>query len=124
VDKSYIESPVLSGESIRENLILGLEQARDTILPAVQIRTLFKPFAEDELPGIIKGSLAIAAHPAAEKECPRAVQGPVTLALGPEGGFIPFEIETLASAGFMPAAIGPRILRTEFALPSLIGRLF
>ena len=124
VEKSYFESPVLTTEAIRENLILGLEQACDTMLPSVEIRSLFKPFAEDELPEIIQNTAALAAHPTAGRECPRSVTGAVTLAMGPEGGFIPFEIEKLASIGFLPVSIGPRILRTEFALPSLIGRLF
>jgi RsmE family RNA methyltransferase len=124
VDKSYLESPVLSDKSILENLTLGLEQARDTILPAVQIRTRFRPFVEDELAAIVKDSVAIAAHPAAEKECPRNIMQPCILALGPEGGFIPFEIELLAAHGFTPVTIGERPLRSEFALPSIVGRLF
>ena len=124
VDKSYFDSPVLEENSIRENLILGLEQGRDTVLPDVQIRTLFKPFAEDELPSITEGTLALAAHPSADVQMPRAQIQPVTLAIGPEGGFIPFEIELLQKKGFLPVNIGQRILRSEFALPSIVGRLF
>ncbi len=50
VEKSFWQSPVLEPESIRRQLVLGLEQARDTILPEVFLRPFFKPFAEDEVP--------------------------------------------------------------------------
>lgn len=40
---------------------------------------------------------------------------PVTLALGPEGGFEPSEIELLIAAGFRMASIGSSILRFETA---------
>lgn len=123
VDKSYMESPVFSGESIRENLVLGLEQSRDTIFPEVHLKERFKPFVQDELPAIIKGGAALVAHPTAETPCPRNISGCCTLALGPEGGFIPYEIDLLAAEGFLPVTIGERPLRTEFALPSLVGRL-
>ena len=124
VEKSYFDSPVLEEQSINENLILGLEQGRDTILPDVQIRTLFKPFAEDELPSILQGTLPLAAHPGSAQEMPRGLNEPVTLAMGPEGGFIPYEIELLQKKGFIPVHIGQRILRSEYALPSIVGRLF
>ncbi len=50
VDKSYWHSPVLTAESLQEQLFLGLEQARDTILPKVEIQRRFKPFVEDVSP--------------------------------------------------------------------------
>jgi 16S rRNA (uracil1498-N3)-methyltransferase len=124
VEKSYWSSPVLYPESIQEQLILGLEQARDTILPVVSLRPLFKPFVEDELPGLIKGTLPLVAHPTASSECPRTVARPVTLVIGPEGGFIPYEMEKLVAAGFTAVQAGERILSVETAVPALIARLF
>jgi len=56
VEKSYWKSPVLKEESIKDQLILGLEQARDTMLPQVELRPFFKRFVEDPLP-LIKSSL-------------------------------------------------------------------
>ena len=93
------------------------------MLPDIQIRKRFKPFVQDELLGIAKGTCMLAAHPYAGRECPRAVKGPVTLAIGPEGGFIPYEIDLLEKAGFEVVTLGRRILRVEYALPAVIGRL-
>ena len=123
VEKSYWQSPFLEQEAIQRRLVLGQEQARDTILPEVLLRKRFKPFVEDELPAIMEGTLALVAHPAAEMPCPHAVPGPVTLAVGPEGGFVTYEIEQLVSRGFRAVCFGERALNVESAVPSLIGRL-
>jgi RsmE family RNA methyltransferase len=124
VEKSFWQSPVLEPESIQRQLVLGLEQARDTILPEVFLRPLFKPFAEDELPELIKDTLPLIAHPTAQRPCPRDVRQPVTLAIGPEGGFIPYEVEKLILCGFHAVHLGERILNIETAVPYLISRLF
>lgn len=124
VEKSYWQSPVLEPATLREQLLLGLEQARDTQVPAVQLRQRFKPFVEDEVPGLTARTKALVAHPDAPRACPRAVDGAVTLAIGPEGGFIPYEIDLLQQQGFEPVSLGPRRLRVEQAVPVLLGRLF
>lgn len=124
VEKSFWQSPVLKPDNIRRQLILGLEQARDTVLPEVLLKPLFKPFVEDELPSLIKDTCPFVAHPGAQEPCPRDVRSPVTLAIGPEGGFIPYEVNKLISCGFKPVHLGERILNIEAAVPSLISRLF
>jgi 16S rRNA (uracil1498-N3)-methyltransferase len=124
VEKSYWASPVLSEDSVRNHMLLGLEQACDTLLPSVEFRKRFKPFVEDEIPELVKGTLPLVAHPHAEKTCPCATDKPVTLAVGPEGGFIPYETGLFQKYGFEPVSLGKRILRVEHAVPALIGRLF
>jgi RsmE family RNA methyltransferase len=124
VERSFWNSKALRDGELVKPLILGLEQARDTLIPDVQLRTRFRPFVEDELPGLIKDTQAIVAHPDGASECPRAVLGPVTLVLGPEGGFVPFEIERLEAIGCSVVHLGERILRVETALPALLARLF
>jgi 16S rRNA (uracil1498-N3)-methyltransferase len=124
VEKSYWKSPRVSAENLLAQRILGLEQARDTVLPAIELRRLFRPFVEDELPAIARESLALVAHPAATDDCPRNVSRPVTLAIGPEGGFIEEEVGSLERIGFAPVALGPRILRVETAVAAVLGRLF
>jgi 16S rRNA (uracil1498-N3)-methyltransferase len=124
VEKSYWQSPALRKDNIEEQLILGLEQARDTIMPEVVLRQRFKPFVEDELPGIIEYTLPLLADPCGPVPCPREVSGPVTLVVGPEGGFTAYEVEKLVSIGFSAVNAGDRILRVETAVPALLWRLF
>jgi RsmE family RNA methyltransferase len=124
VEKSFWDSPWLEPESLHEQLVLGLEQARDTVLPDLLIEPLFKPFVEDRLPALCRNTRALVAHPLALQECPVALNQPVTLAIGPEGGFIPYEVEKLIEAGFDAVHLGPRILRVETAVTALTARLF
>ncbi|RZI87166.1 MAG: 16S rRNA (uracil(1498)-N(3))-methyltransferase, partial [Pseudomonas sp.] len=124
VEKSFWQTPFLTPEAIRENLILGLEQARDTVLPEIIIEKRFKPFVEDRLPAIAADTLGLVGHPGDYLACPRAVQQPVTLAIGPEGGWIPYEVDLLAKAGLQPVQLGARILRVETAVTALLSRIF
>ncbi|WP_017903202.1 16S rRNA (uracil(1498)-N(3))-methyltransferase [Pseudomonas asplenii] len=124
VEKSFWQTPFLEPEAVREQLVLGLEQARDTVLPEVIIEKRFKPFVEDRLPAISAGTLGLVGHPGAYPPCPRAVEEPVTLAIGPEGGWIPYEIDLLGKAGLQPVQLGERILRVETAVTALLARLF
>ncbi|MBT2296766.1 16S rRNA (uracil(1498)-N(3))-methyltransferase [Pseudomonas fluorescens] len=124
VEKSFWQTPFLEPEAIREQLILGLEQARDSVLPEIIIEKRFKPFVEDRLPAIAKGTLGLVGHPGNHPPCPRVPEGPVTLAIGPEGGWIPYEIDLLAKAGLQPVQLGERILRVETAVTALLARLF
>ncbi len=124
VEKSFWQTPFLQPDAIREQLILGLEQARDTVLPEVIIEKRFKPFVEDRLPALADGTLGLVGHPGDFPPCPRAVEQPVTLAIGPEGGWIPYEVDKLAEAGLRPVQLGERILRVETAVTALLARLF
>ena len=120
VEKSYWSSPRMTPENLRMQSVLGLEQACDTVLPVIELHRLFRPFIEQES---FEG-IQLAAHPVASRECPRAVKERVTLAVGPEGGFIGQEIESLQRAGFELVSLGQRVLRVETAVPALIARLF
>ena len=122
VEKSYFGSRVLDPAGMRELLMLGLEQARDTRLPEIAIRERFRPFVEDEAGELWANVTRLVAHPAAGGGAPgRGAR--VVLAIGPEGGWVPFEIELLRSRGFLPFSMGPRTLRVEVALPYAIGML-
>lgn len=124
VEKSFWQTPFLEPKAIREQLILGLEQARDSVLPEIIIEKRFKPFVEDRLPQLAQGTLGLVGHPGNFPACPRAVTGPVTLAIGPEGGWIPYEVDLLTKAGLQPVQLGDRILRVETAVTALLARLF
>nr|WP_253219602.1 16S rRNA (uracil(1498)-N(3))-methyltransferase [Pseudomonas chlororaphis] len=124
VEKSFWQTPFLEPEAIREQLILGLEQARDSVLPEVVIEKRFKPFVEDRLPALVEGTLGLVGHPGQYPACPRGLDEPVTLAIGPEGGWIPYEIDLLGKSGLQPVQLGERILRVETAVTALLARLF
>jgi len=124
VERSFWTSKTMDADNLREQLILGLEQARDTELPELQLRPYFRPFVEEELPRLSKDTLRIIAHPEASVPCPHRVEGPVTLTIGPEGGFVPYEIDRLEAVGFTAVHLGSRILRVETVIPALLSRLF
>ncbi len=129
VEKSYFDTPFLAPGEIERNLVLGLEQARDTVLPEVVVRKLFRPFVEDELEGFWPRATCarLLAHPATAHGLEDRDLGepgsPAVLAIGPEGGWIPFELELLAAHGFRPFGLGPRILRVETAVPFAFGQV-
>ena len=124
VEKSYWQTPALQADTLREYLLQGLEQARDTVLPTVSCHRRFKPFVEDTLPGLATGRQSLLAHPGDHPPCPRGMRDPTLLVIGPEGGFIPYEVEKMQAAGCQAVSLGPRILRVENALTALLGRLF
>ena len=122
VDKSYWQSDVVTPDAMRAEMILGLEQARDTILPTVTLEPLFKPFVEDRLPALLEGRQALVAHPTGHAPL-AACEGPTTLCVGPEGGWIPYEVDKLAEADCEVVTLGERILVVEDALTSCLARL-
>ncbi|HLT05312.1 MAG TPA: 16S rRNA (uracil(1498)-N(3))-methyltransferase [Pseudomonas sp.] len=126
VEKSFWQTPFLEPAAIREQLILGLEQARDTVLPEIGIEKRFKPFVEDRLPALVEGTLGLVGHPGDFPSCPRGLpmDQPVTLAIGPEGGWIPYEVGKLREAGLQAVQLGERILRVETAVTALLARLY
>ncbi len=124
VEKSFWQSPVLTAANLKKAMICGLEQAKDTMMPAIQQKRFFTPFVKTELPGIARHSRPLVAHPGADTPCPVGVDTQTTLVIGPEGGFIDIEIRTLEEIGFETVRLGDRIMRTETALPFAVSRLF
>ena len=124
VEKSFWQSPWLSREKIREQLLLGLEQARDTVMPEVMLEQRFKPFVEDRLPALMTGRRGLVAHPVGGVRCPHQLSEPAVLAIGPEGGFIQYEVDKLEQAGFERIHLGARILRVETAVTALVSKLY
>jgi len=107
VEKSYWQSSGLAADAIRRQLLLGLEQSRDTILPELQLRRRFRPFIEDELPSLLERGRGLV----------------VTLVVGPEGGFLAREIEQLEAQGVECVGLGDRVLRVETAVVALLARI-
>ena len=127
VEKCYFAAHWLNDESIRPLLLESLEQAGSTALPSVTMHPSFRRFMRHDLDGAFPGSQRILAHPGPPSDrafAPEADSFPL-LAIGPEGGWIPSEIDELRAAGFAPFSLGPRILRTDtaaIALMAVLGR--
>ncbi|MFB9869082.1 16S rRNA (uracil(1498)-N(3))-methyltransferase [Vreelandella sulfidaeris] len=124
VEKSYWQSPELRADKIHQHLVLGLEQARDTQLPTVTLSKGFRPFLDQQLPDLLSQRRGLVAHPGMPNPCPRDIAVPTLLLVGPEGGFIPWEVDQLLAAGCEGMHLGPRILRVETAVTALLSRLF
>ena len=122
VEKSYFASRVLEPDALRELLVLGLEQARDTRMPEVLIRERFRPFVEEELDALWPQTRRLVADPSASA-APSRDSRRLLLAIGPEGGWVPFEIDLLVSRGFERFTLGPRTLRVEVAVAYALGAL-
>lgn len=121
VDKSYWQSPLLT--QIDDYIVLGLEQAGDTIAPQVKLYKRFKPFVEDILPVMIQPKRPVfVAHPYVHTT-QHHMSEPCCLVIGPEGGFIAYEIELFEKYGCKTVSLGNRILRTETAIPYVLGAL-
>lgn len=123
-EKSFWQSHDVKPEAMRERLLLGLEQARDSVLPALELVPRFDALIEDVLPRALAGRRGLVAHPGAPNACPHRVEGAVTVFVGPEGGLLDHEIERLVAIGFEAVHLGARILRVEPVIPLLVGRLF
>ncbi len=123
VVKSFFDSPALGEDKIRRHLVLGAEQGMVTRLPEVRVHRLLVPFVR-ELESREERPAGLLAHPGAGEplEAVFPAGGRIEIAIGPEGGWIDREVETLREAGFTPCSLGPWILRSEAAVTSALAQ--
>lgn len=129
VEKSFFETKLLEPEHYRPYLLEGLSQGRLTRMPAVHIHDRFRIFFEDAWPQIAaSGSTNIVQvlaspesstglHDLCNRPCDR-----VAIAIGPEGGWVPFEVDTIERAGFRPCTLGRWTLRVEYAVTAALSQ--
>lgn len=125
VERFYFDTHVLAPEFYTARLIEGLQQARCTHLPEVLVRQRFKPFVEDELDSLFPEHVKLLADPSGEKRMADFGfdERRVLLAIGPEGGWTPYELEMLQEHGFELFGMGDRVLRTDTACIGLLSML-
>lgn len=125
VEKSFWESNLLTEEEYRKHLITGLEQCVDTRLPSISLHERFKPFVEDVLPEKLQHySHCLVADPSGENVLKKSIDasvGRLVLAVGPEGGWVDYELEKFRGCGFSICTIGDRILKVDTAVVALHG---
>lgn len=125
VEKSYWQSPYLKPDAIETTICTALEQAGDTTPPSLQWHKGFKPFAEDHLPDLVRSypNAWLGDHRVQARLNANSRDANRLMAIGPEGGFIPYEIDLLQKAGLTPINLGARIMRVETAVSALLGKL-
>ena len=126
VERYYFDSHILEPDFYNARLIEGLQQAGDTLLPEVRIIKELKPFLEDELDAIFPNPGArLLADPSGEQNIFQCLESVAPqrccLAVGPEGGWTPYELELFAAHGFQIFNAGSRILRTDTACVALLS---
>lgn len=129
-DKSYLSSPLLTPDGARPHLLEGLAQGGLTRLPEIKLALLFRPFVEDQLDqtfGPSENSLRLLSDPVAGHtldsvwgDCDKCH---IVAAIGPEGGWVPFESGLLEQQRFVRFSLGPWTLRVESAVTAILAQI-
>ena len=146
VERYYFDSKALEIETIREELLRGLEQAGDYRIPQVGVAKRLPPIV-DRVSGVLDkedtngfswllegdsawnlgADVLLLAHPGqAATSVAEALDDVkpnqrVLLAIGPEGGWTDYELELLEKAGFRKVGLGSRTFTTDVACISLVS---
>ena len=127
VEKSYYQSHLLKKEYYEKLIKLGMTQGKQTTPPEVFFHGKFKAFFEDVLPLSEGGNnLKLLAENSAEKTLFDVYTAPakqVTIAIGPEGGWIPYEINFMREHGFVLFKLSKWTLRVEAAVISAVSQV-
>ena len=127
VERNYFDTHIIDPAFFTPLLIEGLQQAQDTRLPLVTIHRRFKPLLEDELNGLSDAAQRLVLQPGAGQPLvaarPQGAGARVLMAIGPEGGWVPYELDLLDSQGFRPFHLGTRTLRSDTACISALAVL-
>ncbi len=129
-EKMYFSSRIIRNRNFSTYLREGLAQGIQTRLPEVFIHKRFRVFFEDTLSQIEAeeniNSVKLLPELTADKnlsELKISETKKLILAIGPEGGWVPFEINLMKKAGFKTFKLGPWILRVENALVAAVSQL-
>jgi 16S rRNA (uracil1498-N3)-methyltransferase len=99
------------------------QSGRASVMSVTEIVSLPEALSSYEEPG-----LKLMMHEGTSDDLRRHLEGrsfaSATIAVGPEGGFSPREVSLASDHGYLPASLGPRILRTETVAPVVAAILF
>ena len=113
-------------------LLEGLSQGKHTRLPQIDIHERFRPFVEDSLTARVQAEaehrschLIIPTPEATDNVTDIGASPTATIfaAIGPEGGWVPFELDEFMQRGFRPVVLGRSVLRVEYAVMALLAQL-
>ena len=122
VEKSYWQSPLLAPDKVHDALLAGMERASDTVVPQVHQYRRFRPFVEDQLKDICAGRPCWIAQMGASLALRETPPGDAVVMVGPEGGFVPFELELAQAVIAQPVHLGSRTLSVDTALTSALAQ--
>ena len=118
-DRSELKIKMTRNRSLRWNLIArgACEQCGENWLPINQDPIKLDRWAANE-----ESKIKIVLYPNADNKISDfKYKDSVSLAIGPEGDFSDYEVDSLTEKGFIPVSIGKRILRAETAAISAIS---
>ena len=122
VEKSYWQSPLLAPAKLEEALLEGMQRSRDTVMPQVHQHRLFRPFVEDRLVDLCAGRACWIAEMAAPQPLQDTPQVPALVLIGPEGGFVPFELALAQAVIAKPVHLGLRSLSVDTAVTTVLAQ--
>ena len=122
VEKSYWQSPLLAPEKVNDALLAGMERASDTVAPRVHQHMRFRPFVEDQLKDLCAGRPCWMAQMGASLSLRDTPRGTAVVMVGPEGGFVPFELELAQEVIAQPVHLGSRTLSVDTALTTALAQ--
>ena len=94
----------------------------DTILPVVSQHRRFRPFVEDQLKDLCAGRPCLIADHAGSSALSSVADQPSVVMIGPEGGFVPFELDLAESVVAQRVHLGHRILSVDTALTTVLAQ--
>ncbi len=94
----------------RQIAISACEQCGRSTIPVIH-----PPQAIAEWMQALQADLKLVLHPVAQPLTAHQPPNSLAFLIGPEGGLTEAEVAQAADAGFLPARLGPRVLRTETA---------
>ena len=118
-DRSELKIKMTRNRSLRWNLIArgACEQCGENWLPIIEDPIKLDIWAANE-----ESKIKIVLYPNADNKISDfKYKDSVSLAIGPEGDFSDYEVDSLTEKGFIPVSIGKRILRAETAAISAIS---
>ena len=118
-DRSELKIKMTRNRSLRWNLIArgACEQCGENWLPIIDDPIKLDRWAANE-----ESKIKIVLYPNADNKISDfKYKDSVSLAIGPEGDFSDYEVDSLTEKGFIPVSIGKRILRAETAAISAIS---
>ena len=118
-DRSVIKLKMIKNRTLKWSLIArgACEQCGENWLPIIEDPMKLDKWAETQ-----KSKIKIVLYPHANNKISDLdYKDSVSLAIGPEGDFTEYEVDSLSEKGFIPVTIGKRILRAETAAISAIS---